>query len=32
MIQDARDSGAEIVKVEILRLGKTRVADLSLSD
>ena len=32
MIQAARDNGADTVKVEILRLGKTRVADLSLSD
>ena len=31
-INSARQSKADTVKVEIMRLGKTRVADLSLSD
>ena len=31
-INAARQAGTQTIKVEILRLGKTRVADLSLSD
>ena len=31
-INSARQTKADTVKVEIVRLGKTRVADLSLSD